>query len=70
MKFNSLFIKKNLFFLSWVLIILSINTSYNDLIKSSHTLDFTRALLGIIGLLLTLLLFIKEIYLNKLLFLY
>ena len=65
MKFNSLFIKKNLFFLSWVLIILSINTSYNDLIKSSHTLDFTRALLGIIGLLLTLLLFIKEIYLKK-----
>lgn len=65
MKFNFLFIRKNLFFLSWLLIILSINTSYNDLIKFTHTLDFTRALLGIIGLLLTLALLIKEIYLKK-----
>ena len=54
MNLKFLFIRQNLFFFSWLLIILSINTSYNDLIKSTHFLDFTRALLGIMGQLLIL----------------
>ena len=65
MKFKFLFIRQNLFFLSWLFIILSINTSYDDLIKSIYILDFTRALLGIVGQLLILFFFIKEIYLKK-----
>jgi len=65
MNLKFLFIRQNLFFFSWLLIILSINTSYNDLIKSTHFLDFTRALLGIIGQLLILFFFINEIYLKK-----
>jgi hypothetical protein len=65
MKLKLLFIRENLFFLCWLLIILSINTSYDDLIKSIHILDFTRALSGIIGQLLILVLFVKEIYLKK-----
>ena len=65
MKLEHLFIRQNFFFLSWLLIIISINTSYDDLIKSIYILDFTRALLGIVGQLLILFFFIKEIYLKK-----
>ena len=65
MKLENLFIRQNFFFLSWLLIIISINTSYDDLIKSIYILDFTRALLGIVGQLLILFFFIKEIYLKK-----
>jgi hypothetical protein len=65
MKLENLFIRQNFFFLSWLLIIISINSSYDDLIKSIHILDFTRALLGIVGQLLILFFFIKEIYLKK-----
>jgi len=65
MNLKFFFIKQNLFFFSWLLIILSTNTSYNDLTKPSYILDFTRALLGIIGQLLILFFFIKEIYLKK-----